>query len=454
MAHVIVVGGGASGVLAATQLLLRGCDISLLEPAAELGRGMAYSTKCPLHLLNVPAGNMSALPDDKEHFLRWLARTKPGQYTSCSFAPRSLYGEYIRFVLDEALHWDHGALRHLRTRAVGARVERGNVAVETEGSNVSHGDALILATGNAAPAGWPGLSQEVRSSGRFFNIAWMEGAFETSDRQAPVLLLGSGLTAVDGLLALRHGGHRGKVYMVSRRGLLPQTHVLPVYGCVRPAPCAGLCGLMNHMRMTASRTASFPAGWREAVDSIRPETNRRWQALSFAEQRRFLRHLRPFWDTHRHRMAPQIGTVVDASLRDGSLEVLAGRTHGFRLLQDGRNGVEVSIATRGGTETKALRVERAINCTGPDTDLSRSTNPVLRNLVEQGWLQPDPHRMGALADARGALLPARGGWRPPLYALGPLRMGPLLESIAIPEIRVQARNLADLLATGAQSQSD
>jgi len=450
MPHVIVIGGGASGVLAATQLLLRGAEVTLLQPSDELGRGMAYSTRCPLHLLNVPAGNMSALPDDKEHFLRWLEQISPGEYGACSFAPRSLYGEYIRSVLDAALLRGCGKFRHASTRAVGARVERGNIAVVTQGrSSVSHGDALILATGNAAPAGWPGLSQEVRSSGRFFNIAWMEGAFETSDRQAPVLLLGSGLTAVDGLLALRHGGHRGKVYMVSRRGLLPQTHVLPVYGCVRPAPCAGLRGLLDHMRMTASRTASFPADWREAVDSIRPETNRRWQALSCVEQRRFLRHLRPFWDTHRHRMAPQIGTAVDASLRDGSLEVLAGRAHGFRLLQDGRNGVEVSIATRGGTETKALRVERAINCTGPDTDLSRSTNPVLRNLVEQGWLQPDPHRMGALADARGALVPARGGWRPPLYALGPLRMGPLLESIAIPEIRVQARNLADLLATGA-----
>src|ERR1022692_2690814 len=231
------------------------------------------------------------------------------------------------------------------------------------------------------------------------------GRIETSDRHAPVLLLGSGLTAVDALLALRHHWHCGKVYMVSRRGLLPQTHVLP-------------------------------------VDSIRPETNRDWQALSFAEQRRFLRHLRPLWDTHSHRMAPQIGTVVHGSLRDGSLEVLTGRTYGLRLVQD---GVEVSIAISGCTEIKTLKVERVVNCTGPDTDPSRSTNPVLRNLVEQGWLQPDPHRLGALVDDRGALSPARGGLRPPIYALGPLRLGTLLESVAIPEIRVQAQNLADLL---------
>ena len=438
----IIVGGGASGVLAAAQLLFRGAEVTLLEPASDLGRGMAYSTKCPLHLLNVRAGNMSALPDDCQHFLRWLQSARPGQYAECSFAPRGLYGDYIRSVLDEALRTGRGKFRHVGSRAVGARVLTGSVAVETESSDVLYGDAVILATGNTAPAGWPGLSPEVASSGRFFNIAWMEGAFGTSDRHAPVLLLGSGLTAVDALLALRHYGHHGKVYMVSRRGLLPQTHVLPVYRSIRMAPCTRLQDLVRGIRMAASRTEALPAGWREAVDSIRPETNRYWQGLTVTEQRRFLRHLRPFWDTHRHRMAPQIGAVVQDSLRDGSLEILAGRTRGLRLVED---GVEARIALRGCGETATLTVQRVVNCTGPDADLSRSANPLLRNLVEQGWLQPDPHRMGALADDRGALLPSRGGRRPPLYALGPLRMGPLLESIAIPEIRVQARDLADLL---------
>jgi uncharacterized NAD(P)/FAD-binding protein YdhS len=144
-------------------------------------------------------------------------------------------------------------------------------------------------------------------------------------------------------------------------------------------------------------------------------------------------------------MAPQIGMAVEGSLRDGSLEVLAGRTRGFRLTVD---GVEVNIALRGCAGAKTLKVERIVNCTGPDTDLGRSTNPVLRNLVEQGWLQPDPHRLGALADDQGALLPAGVGWRPPLYALGPLRLGQLIESVAIPEIRVQAQELAELLMPG------
>lgn len=444
MPDAIVIGGGASGALASAQLLLRGAEVTLLEPAAELGRGMAYSTKCPLHLLNVRAASMSAFPDDADHFLRWLERTRPGQFGACSFVPRSVYGEYIRSVLEDAVRGTSSKFRHLRTRAIAARVAPAGIAIETEDSGLVHGDALILATGNAAPAGWPGLSPEIAASGRYFNLAWTEGAFDLRDHDSPVLLLGSGLTAVDALLALRHQGHHGQVYMVSRRGLLPQAHVLPVHHSMPSAPFAGMRGLVRDMRAAASQTAAFPATWREVVDSIRPETNRIWQALGCEEQRRFLRHVRPFWDTHRHRMAPQIGEVVHDSLRDGSLHVIAGRTRGFQLRRD---CVEVSIALRGRAATRRLQVHRIVNCTGSETDLSRTANPVLRDLIEQGWLQSDPHRLGTRVNDDGALSSAHGG-SAPIYTLGPLRMGTLFESIAMPEIRVQAHNLANLLMSG------
>ncbi len=110
-------------MVAAAQLLHRGAEVTLLEPAVELG---------------------------------W-------EYATCSFAPRSLYGEYIRSVLDEALRRGPGKFRHLCRRAVDAHVRRGSIAVETEESDMLHGDAVILATGNAAPAGWPGFSLEVAS---------------------------------------------------------------------------------------------------------------------------------------------------------------------------------------------------------------------------------------------------------------------------------------------------
>lgn len=442
MPHVVVIGGGASGVLVAAQLLLHGGDVTLLEPARELGLGLAYSTKCPLHLLNVPAANMSALPDDRNHFLRWLERTKPGLYAACSFVPRGVYGTYIQSVLNDALRIGAGQFQHAHARAISARMSSRKVLVETEDAGAFWGDMAILATGNAAPAAWPGLPPEVVSSGRFFNTAWMEGAFHVAACDESLLLLGSGLTAVDALLALRHYGHRGKVYMISRRGLLPQTHVLPVSGCTRCPVGAGLRDVTRHMRVAAREAAGMPAGWREAIDGIRPETNLHWQSFSITEQRRFLRHLRPFWDTHRHRMAPQIGAAVHQAIHDGSLEVLAGRSGSIKLLP---GGVQVSVALRGRPEARTLQVERVVNCTGFGADLKRTTNPLLRNLMDQGWLRPDPHRLGALVDDRGALCTSPGEDRPPIYTLGPLRMGTLLESIAIPEIRTQAQDLAKLL---------
>ena len=213
---------------------------------------MAYSTKCPLHLLNVRAASMSAFPDDADHFLRWLERTRPGQFGACSFVPRSVYGEYIRSVLEDAVRGTSSKFRHLRTRAIAARVAPAGIAIETEDSGLVHGDALILATGNAAPGGWPGLSPEIAASGRYFNLAWTEGAFDLRDHDSPVLLLGSGPTAVDALLALRHQGHHGQVYMVSRRGLLPQATCCPsTTACPRrrsracEVSCA-ICALRRH----------------------------------------------------------------------------------------------------------------------------------------------------------------------------------------------------------------
>ena len=173
MTSAIIIGGGASGVLAAAQLLHRGAEVTLLEPAAELGRGMAYSTRCPLHLLNVRAANMSAFPDDAEHFLRWLEQSRPGQYTTCSFVPRSIYGEYIQFVLHEALEARRGKFRRLSTRAVGARLSKERVEIETESSGSLRGDAVILATGNAARARGPAsLARSHRAGDSSISRGW------------------------------------------------------------------------------------------------------------------------------------------------------------------------------------------------------------------------------------------------------------------------------------------
>jgi len=436
---VLIVGGGASGALLAANLLRQstGTVVIMIEPRAELGRGMAYSTTCPLHLLNVPAAKMSAFPDDARHFVRWLAARGYAEYDACSFVPRMIYGDYLSDILTGAANLA-GAwrFRHIRRKAAGFSQDADGIHVRlADGTSVA-GDAMVLALGNAAPAPWPGLAAEVTSGGRYFGVAWDPAALRPANKEEPVLLLGTGLTAVDAALGLRWQGHQGPLYMVSRRGLVPQAHepflseVLPF----READSAR--GLLRNLR------AATGENWRAAVDAVRPHTNRLWQNLGLPEQRRFLRHVRPYWDVHRHRMAPQIAITLRQLIREGTLRVFAGRVG---EIEPGQNSLKASIHLRGRADTLHLEAGRIINCTGPEANLTRLPSPLVQDLMRQGRMKAHPLRTGALVDNNGALIDSAGEASTRLFTMGPLRTGTLIETVAIPEIREQARNLAELL---------
>ncbi|WOH83420.1 FAD/NAD(P)-binding protein [Bradyrhizobium sp. BEA-2-5] len=105
--HVIIVGGGASGVLLAHQLLRQSADdvrVSLIEQGPDIGRGIAYHTGNPDHLLNVRVANMSALPDQPDHFWHWLI-SRGADATLCPdpycFVPRRIFGDYIASLLEQ-----------------------------------------------------------------------------------------------------------------------------------------------------------------------------------------------------------------------------------------------------------------------------------------------------------------------------------------------------------------
>ncbi len=435
---VLISGGGASGTLLAANLLREApfTRVVVIEPRAELGRGMAYSTPCGLHLLNVPAGKMSAFPDEPSHFLRWLADNGFGQYGPSSFVPRRIYGAYLASLLEKS------TVEHVRTSAVFCRADGRNVELRLSDGEVVTGNALVLATGNAAPAPWPDLSGEVQATGRFFNLVWQPNALHPTDSEEPVLLLGSGLTAVDAALALRVSGHRGTITMVSRRGLLPETHRL--FSCTPMACPSGTTAreLLRNMRANAHCAEALHGNWRVAVDGVRPETNPLWQALPQVEQRRFLRHLRAYWDVHRHRMAPEISAEIHALIAAGVLQVVAGRAGQITPLD---RALRVTVTRRGATAPISFEAGRIINCTGPESNLKRLRNPLVQSLLASGAITPHPLRMGAQVDSDGALLGREGNPSPHLFAIGPLRLGSLLESVAIPEIRQQARDLAGRL---------
>ena len=240
-------------------------------------------------------------------------------------------------------------------------------------------------------------------------------------------------------VAVTLAGRVGRIVAVSRRGLVPRGHARPgappVEADVAGAPTP--TALLRALRAEAARAGS----WRAAVDALRPGTAARWQAFTDADKRSFLRHLRPYWDVHRHRTAPDVMDVVDGLRASGRLRVVAGRVVRAEAVA---GGAEVVVRTRGGSADResaeeTFGVQTVVVCTGarPAAD-----TPVVRHLVAAGLARPDPLGLGLDTDPDGALVGADGRASGALFTLGPLRQGSLWESTAVPEIRAQAAALA------------
>ena len=436
--HIAIAGGGASGVLLAHALVRAGARVTIVEPRATLGAGLAYSTPCPLHLLNAPAGRMSGFADDPDHFLRWLAARGEAAEPN-AFVARTRYGAYLASIACEVEHLGGERFRHVRSRAIDAAPRAGAVSVRTADGATLEADALVIAVGNAKPAPWPLVPDDVRSGPSFFDSAWHDDATTPAGPDESVVLLGTGLTAVDAVLGLRSSGHRGPIVMVSRRGLLPHEH----RQLDRPPANAPFATSLGEVIAGVRRSrSSNESDWRSIIDGLRREINERWEALDLAEQRRFVRHVLPYWNVHRHRMAPEAAKTIALLLAGGTLRMIAGRTQRLEAIA---GGIRVPIAVRGGDETIVVDAQRVINCSGPEHDVSARTNPLLRSLLAAGALVPNPLRIGARIGRDGALIGADGTPSAQLFALGPVRYGTLIETTAIPEIREQVADLAPRL---------
>ena len=436
MTRIVVVGAGFSGAALAVQLLTRTrCSVTLIEASGVFGRGLAYSTTDPVHLLNVRAGRMSLFPDDPDHFVRSL-RASGRKEGPDDFVPRRLYGDYVQAVLAEAEAAAPGRLTRLTGRAVAVRTYAGGAVVRLEGGGRAAGDAVVLAGGNGPPA--PLETPGVEALGdRYMGDPWAAGALGRVGRDEDVVLVGAGLTMVDVVLSLAERGWRGRALAVSRHGLLPRAHARSERE--RPGPPPG--GTTLSRRLQAFRAAAEADGWHVPMFRLRPHLQTLWRRASDAERRRFLRHLRTWWDVHRHRTAPEVSARVQALQEAGRLEVAAGRLLGLAPTGE---GFVLRWRRRGGGDAMA-RAQRLINCTGPRGDVSRAEDPLLQSLAATGRGRPDPLRLGLDVDAQGRVLDANGNPQPRLFAMGPLTRGALWEIVAVPEIRGQAAELADSL---------
>jgi uncharacterized NAD(P)/FAD-binding protein YdhS len=162
----------------------------------------------------------------------------------------------------------------------------------------------------------------------------------------------------------------------------------------------------------------------------------------------FLRHVRPYWDVHRHRAVPSIGARIDHLISTGTLRVLSGRTMGWTPT---RTGIAASILPRGSASPVSIEAARVVNCTGPAQAIAHTNDPLVRALLDRGALSPDPLCIGARCDADGRILDRAGRANPRIWMLGPWRCAEVWESVAVPELRVQAADVAASLMATARS---
>jgi uncharacterized NAD(P)/FAD-binding protein YdhS len=253
---------------------------------------------------------------------------------------------------------------------------------------------------------------------------------------------------VDAALELAAHPATPRIHALSRRGLLPQPHRSPAKP-YHPQPPEDLHrwprtarGLLRAVRREVRAGAEQGTDWREVVTSLRAATPTLWQSMNEREQRRWLDRIRPFWEVHRHRSAPQSSAAIEDLRRSGRLLVHAGR---ITAIERDPDSVRVRIRPRGSGSTVTIQAGAVVNCCGPQTDLSRITDPLLHSLRERRLIAPDPLGLGLLATQDGAAIEPGGRVSANLFVLGPLRRPQLWETTAVPELRLQAAALADHL---------
>ena len=431
--HVAIVGGGFSGTMLAVQLLRQGDSrVTLIERSGTPGRGLAYGAAHPTHLLNVRAGSMSAYPDDAGHFARWLEARGVAD-SATSFAPRVVFAEYVQEQLSEAAA--SGRLETLQADVTDLVVTPTGFSVALDDGRRIEADSAALAIGNSPPKPPRMLADAGLPAGRFFADPWSEGVADGFGPDDNVLVIGTGLTMVDIVLLLERKGFTGPILALSRRGLIPRAHAAGP----PPEPRAEVPTTVASKLLREVRKQGEAGNWRQAVDSLRPVTQALWQAASPNVRGRFLRHLRPWWDVHRHRIAPEVHARIQAMIDSGQLTVAAGK---LASVDNRLDEVAVTWRPRGADSSEQLTVARIINCTGPEADLRGSADPLLRTLAERGLIRPDPNGIGVEVDRDSRVIADDGKPVEGLYAVGPITRGVFWEIVAVPDIRAQVSGVA------------
>ena len=446
-ADLAIIGGGAAGVMTAIHALRqadRPLGIVLVECSARLAEGIAYGTTAPEHRLNVPVRRMSAFVDQPDDFLQFMLehhnpRNLPASVLGETYTPRAHFAGYLRDRLRNAESASPARLDVVRDHAVGMQREgsiwhvtlASGITLQTRGAVLATGNSLRPLRVHGAETLPPQTCLE----------AWQYAAIAGLPADAEIAIIGAGLSMVDVLLSLNARGHRGRIHVLSRHALLPLPHAEVHSVAAFDAASLHTLGLRQRLRRlrqwaAAARTRGEP--WQGVMECLRPHVQTLWHSLSEDDQRRFVRHAVRQWDVHRHRVAPDIHSVVLALRDGGQLKVHRGRVRSVEPV-----GTRVRVeAALGDGRTLRLEADCIINATGVDTLAASLGSPLIQGLLGSGIAKAGPHGMGIDTADDGEVIAADGSLQPGVFALGSLRIGSLWESLAIPELRRQAESVA------------
>ena len=440
--RITIVGAGYAGSTLATELATTydtDLDVCLVGTPGNFGGGTAYGDARGEHLLNARAGQLGATAGKPAGFARWLNLS---EHARDAFLPRAAYGEYLLDRLHEAettstnlTTLEHEVIEIDRLPGRGYRVHL------DDGSRFES-DHVVLAVGALPPQQLPGVGPRLSRDPRYVPSPWQAGELERIDRDARLLVVGTGLTMIDIVATLNRRGHRGPIIALSRHGLLPQAHTDVAADPVELPPRllrtlhdSDLRALTAAVRRLARRADD----WRVVVYAMRPELQDFWRGMSPTQRARFLRHARPYWESHRHRMAPKVAAEIDDTRASGRLQIVAGRLLRAGIIDD---GIYALIRRRGNTEAERHEFDVLVRATGLETDITRTTHPLVQHLLSAGTIVPDALGLGIHVSRDSEALDADGQPVEGLYCIGALARGECWEMTAINEMRSAIYRLA------------
>jgi uncharacterized NAD(P)/FAD-binding protein YdhS len=456
--RIAIIGGGFTGAMVAVHLARQApgpAIIDVIEPLPSLGGGVAYSATDPAHRINVPAARMTVFGDDPTQFDRWLREGDTLRADAAAlwsdgsaFPQRSVFGRYIAGLV-EAARADRPDVRitHHRARVTDIGVGRQGYGLSLDNGASLPADMVVLAVSHPPPSVPARLAPALAEGAPIVANPWMPGALDGIAADASVMVVGTGLTAADAIATLERRGHRGPILAVSRRGLMSRGHAFGDIAkrnffetAVPPRTALGLCAAIRGQVRSA---AAEGAPWQAVFDDVRGNARRLWAALPVPERRRVVRHLRPFWDVHRFRVAPQVEAAIARLRAAGQFHSMAA--HLQDVTWDGQT-ITVRLRRNRRAETLVRQADAMIVTTGPGHGSALTVNPALAALNRQGLLTPDKVGLGLEVDADGHAVGRTGIARPDLFIAGPLARGRVGELMGLPQVSEHAEAVARAVA--------